>query len=199
MCEKIAGPADGVGGRDFFAGRQCEVIVLDEHGVEQSGAMVVAAAAADGVLFEPPPAGSRFSRVVDAGLGAVDRADELAGPRGDAGEMAQQIQHRPLADEQVAGLAGEGGDGGAGRDFVAIGGVELAVDRRVHFVDDDRQRPQAGDHAWLADDDGRAALILGADDGERGPIVEPIEIFADGEADDLAEVVLDRRRSSRVG
>ena len=73
------------------------------------------------------------------------------------------------------------------------------VDRRVHFVDHDRHGPQPGDDARLADDDRRPALLVRADEGERRPIVLPVEVLAHGEPDDLPQVVFDARRSSRVG
>ena len=195
---KLAGAADGVGGRQIFFGGQGQVVVLDEDGVEQAGAMVVAAAAADGVLFQPPPAGRGFARVVDARAGAFDAADVLARERGDAGEAAEKIQQRPLAGEHVAGRTGELGDDRAGRDFVAIARARAQLDRGLHFVDHNRHRPQAGDDARFAGDDRRPALAVRTNEGDGRPIVLPVEVFAHGEPDELTQIVFDRERPIRV-
>ena len=86
------------------------MVVFDEDGVEQAGAMVAAAAAVDGVFFEPAPAGRCFAGVVNMGRGAFDAADVLARERGDSGQAADEIQKRPLAGEHVAGGACEFGE-----------------------------------------------------------------------------------------
>ena len=67
LREEVAGAADGVGGRDMFSpAASARWLSLIEHGVEQAGAMIRAAAAADGIFFESPPAGRRLAGVVDA-------------------------------------------------------------------------------------------------------------------------------------
>ena len=67
---------------DFAAKGQ--MVVLDQDRVKEAGAVIVAAAAVDGIFFQPPPAGRRFSRVVNAGFGAGDCVDVLPRQRGDA-------------------------------------------------------------------------------------------------------------------
>ena len=153
--------------------------------------MIHAAAASDGILFESPPAGRGFAGVVDPRFGTRRLVDELARERGDPGEVAEEIQDRPFANEQVPCRSGNFGDNVSGRNLVAIGRHRLDVDRRVHFVDHDRQCPQPGDDAWPTNNNRRPALLVRGDHGERRPIMKAIEILAHGEADDLAEVVLD--------
>ena len=167
------------------------MVVFDEDGVEQAGAMVAAAAAVDGVFFESAPAGRCFAGVVNAGGGAFDAADVLARERGDSGQAADEIQQRPFAGEHVAGGAGEFGEATAGGDFIAIGGAGLPFDFGVHFVDEDRRGAQAGDDAGLAGDDRCPALRFGGDEGDGGPIVLAAEVFAHGEPDEVTEVVFE--------
>ena len=145
----------------LFAGRQRQVVVLDQDGVEQAGAMVRAAAAADGVLFEPPPAGRRLARVVDAGLACrrsrrtysrVSVAMPESRPsRFSSGRSQTSMSRAEPASSATTVPAATSSPSAA---------LNSTVDRRVHFVDHDRQRPQPGDHARLADDDGRPALLV---------------------------------------
>ena len=85
LPEEAAGQPDGLGGR-VAEGIGCsrrrrrlrtegQVVVLDEDGLEQAGAMVPTAAAADGVFFQPAPAGGGFAGIVDSCLGSGDRID----------------------------------------------------------------------------------------------------------------------------
>ena len=98
---------------------------------------------------------------------------------------------RPLAGKQIAGGAASCATTAAGGDFVAIGGLELQLDRSLHFVDQNghravpRRRRPAGD-------DGCPALRFRADQGDGRPIVLTGEVFAHGEPDELAEVVNER-------
>ena len=89
FCQEFASPADGAGGRQILFGRQRQVVVFDQNRIEQAGAMVMAAAAADGVFFQSPPAGRCLSCVVNAGLRACDAADILTRKCGDAGKAAE--------------------------------------------------------------------------------------------------------------
>ena len=155
-------------GDEVLFGRQRQVVVFDEDRVEQAGAMVVAAAAADGVLFQSPPAGRCFARVVDPCARACDAADVFARERGDAGKSAEQVQHRPLAREQVAGRTGKFGDGpcrpqlrrhrqlgAAVRSSACISSMKIG------------QGAQAGNDARLASDDRRPALACRGQRGRR--------------------------------
>ena len=68
---------------------ECQVVVFDEDGVVETGAVVVSAAAMDGILFQPPPAGSCFAGVINAGRCATNCFDVLARERGDSGKAAE--------------------------------------------------------------------------------------------------------------
>ena len=84
LGEEVSGGLDGSGGREVFFGGQGEVVVFDEDGVEQAGAMVAATAAVDGVLFESAPARCCFAGVVNVCGGAFNAADILARERSDS-------------------------------------------------------------------------------------------------------------------
>src|SRR5579862_7117574 len=58
--------------------RAPEMVLLDEDGVVETGTMVRAAAAPDGVLLERPQPGRRVARVEDGRAAAVDELDEAA-------------------------------------------------------------------------------------------------------------------------
>ena len=62
-----------------------EVIVFDEHGVEEADAVAAATAATDGVFGEMAEGGDGFAGVEDGGAGVRDGVDILGGEGGDAG------------------------------------------------------------------------------------------------------------------
>ena len=67
---QLLGTANRLGRRQvsfaLLGRRQRQVVVLDQDRVEQTGAMIVTAAHADRVFFQPPPAGRRLASVVDS-------------------------------------------------------------------------------------------------------------------------------------
>ena len=83
-----------------------EVVVLDEHHVEQAEAMVVSAAAGDGVFLKPPPAGRGFARVENSRRSAFDGLHELRGQRGNAGKSLDKIQRHALGAQNRARRTG---------------------------------------------------------------------------------------------
>ena len=96
------GGGDGI---RLFTAQRGEVIVLDEHHIDQAEAMVVSAAAHDSVFFEAPPAGRGFARVQDLRVGSFDGLDKLRGQRGNAGKPLDEIQRNALGAQQGAGRA----------------------------------------------------------------------------------------------
>ena len=77
-----------------------QVVVFNQTAVGQAHAVVCAAAGADGVLFQPPPTGERFAGIEDDGLRAGHRVDELSRQGGDAAQVHQEVESRPLAGQQ---------------------------------------------------------------------------------------------------
>src|SRR5262249_32731906 len=99
--QKSLRSADGVGRCEaataLLVATERQVIVLDENGVVETGAMIGAAAAMDGVFFEASPAGRGFSCVVKTCLRAGDRFDVLPCQRRDPRQATEQVKDRPLA------------------------------------------------------------------------------------------------------
>ena len=81
---------------------RCDVVVLDQHGVAEAEAVVHPAPAAHGVLLQQPQARQRLAGVADPGAGAGDGVDPGRGGRGDAGEVAEQVERGPFGGEQPA-------------------------------------------------------------------------------------------------
>ena len=127
---------------------QGQVVVLDQDGVEQAGAVVVAAAAAHRILFQPSPAGRRLARVVDPGRRAGNGVDIATRERGDA---------RQPADAGSAGCARPSAGCGPGRQAWPTSGRQPPRRRRqrcgtscsvdVHFRDGQFGGSQSAGHA----------------------------------------------------
>ena len=128
---------------------EAEVVLLDEDRVVETGAMVAAATAADGVLLEGAQPGSRLARVEDRRAGAVDEIDERARERRHAAQSADEVDGDALSAENGARVALDlGDDRGRLRHHGSLrecrldprGGIERAEDGggHGHAADDAR-------------------------------------------------------------
>src|SRR5262249_13161144 len=103
-------------GRDSRSNRvrlTCEcgqVVVLDEDAVEEAHAVVLAAAAADGVFGQQPPAGQRLARVEDLARQAGHGVHVAARQRRDAAEVLKAIERGAFGGEDAAHTARYAGD-----------------------------------------------------------------------------------------
>ena len=79
-----------------------DVIVLDEDAVGKIEAMILAAAATDGVLVEDAQAGRGLASIENTNARAGDGVDEFARDGGDAGHALEEIQNHALAGENDA-------------------------------------------------------------------------------------------------
>ena len=98
------GRPDGGVGRHHAAGGD-HVVVLDHRHVAQREPVVDAPAAPDGVLLQGTQARQGLAGVQHPGAGALERVDPASGGRGDAGEVAGQVEGGALGGEQPAGGA----------------------------------------------------------------------------------------------
>ncbi len=120
------GSSDPSGGGD--------VVLLDEDGIGETEAVVVAAAGADGVLLRVAQAGDGLARVEDARACAGDEVGVGPRDRRRAGERLQEVQRRALARDDAARRPGDLEHLLIGADARAIievpgepnGGVELS-------------------------------------------------------------------------
>src|SRR6266487_1225979 len=138
-------------GRPGPAGR-ADVVVLDQQGVAEAHAVVLAAAGADRVLGELAEAGEGLAGVADDRAGALDRRHERRGERGHAGEVAEQVQQRPLRRQHDPGRPGDAAERAAGGDRLAVlqlrlEGRRLEVEPAGDLGKGDLHGGQPGDHA----------------------------------------------------
>ena len=127
------------------------MIVLDQHRVIQPEAVIEAAAAAHGIFLQDAQTGQGLAGADDARLGALHRLHQRRRRRGDAGQMAQEIQRHPLGRENGAGRAADAWR--AQRRLstsLPSGAATSNVQRRIDQPKGDFGGDQAGDAARLA-------------------------------------------------
>ncbi len=79
--------------------RQADVIVLDQHGIEQPDAMIGRAAGTNGVFLQGPQRRRGLARVEDDDA-TTGRVDKRSSASRDAGQTLQEIERGALAREQ---------------------------------------------------------------------------------------------------
>ncbi|MNF45227.1 hypothetical protein D3C84_263550 [compost metagenome] len=172
-CDALGG-CDGLG--DAAGGG--DVVFLDQEGIVEADAVVVAAAAGHGVFLRQAQAGQGLAGVEQFHLGAFDQLDIVADTGGDAGQALEEVQRAALAAEQGAGRAFEVEERLVRFGALAVLNVPFNlhswVELAEHFVhpggaaDDGRF---AGDHA------GAGLAVLG---DELGGDVAAADVFAEG-------------------
>jgi hypothetical protein len=83
------------------------VVFLDENRIEQTDAVIRAAAALHGVLLRNPQSRNRLARVEDPALRALEGVDVRARHRRGCGKHLQEVERASLAREQRASRAFE--------------------------------------------------------------------------------------------
>src|SRR5689334_21412592 len=96
--------------RGRYAARRRDVVVFDQHCVEQAHAMIGGARGGDRHFFETAQTGSRLSGVENHAAGAFDGTHVSAGKRGDAPQTLKEVQRDALAGEQRARRTAHGRD-----------------------------------------------------------------------------------------
>ncbi len=112
LCQRLASQAYRIGRRSTRLGpfgHECQMVVLDQHGVEQAGTMIAAATTADRIFLEAPPTGSRLARIVNPRSGPRDSIDVLPSERGDSRQSSDQVEQKPFGGEQISCRPGDGG------------------------------------------------------------------------------------------
>ena len=98
-----------------------DVIVFDQHGVEQAGAVVLSAAATNGVFFKCARPGVVLRVSAILALCAGNRVGIAPRQGRDARHAAHEVERDALGGQDCAGIAGNGRDDVAGRNARAIG------------------------------------------------------------------------------
>src|SRR5439155_26008959 len=132
----------------------------------QRAAVVGAAADAHRLLLEQPQAGERLPRIAD--LDTRSEPDEPARQRRDAGQVRDDVEGRPLADQQRTRRTEHRRDDVAGPDVVALLVVEIDLHALVDRAVGQHESTQAADDAVLFRLQRRETLERVRDYGVRG-------------------------------
>ena len=103
------------------------MVFLDQKGVIQANAVVVAAAAQHGVLLGGAKTGKGLAGVQNGDPGASDGIRVAACGGGGAHQGLQEIQGGALTGKDLAGIAVESAQGGVRSETVTVGHVPLDV------------------------------------------------------------------------
>jgi hypothetical protein len=171
--EPFANPLE----RRRHAPRRPHVVLLQENGVEQPGAVVRPAARADRLALELPPSRRRLAGVEDRRPGAGDRVHARPRERRHAREPGEEVQREPLAGQDGGERALEHRDRRAGREPLAVPQGPPLAELRVEPAEDPRGRGGPAEHSLLARDDPRAAARARRD-GELGREVARAHVLA---------------------
>jgi hypothetical protein len=153
------------------------VVFLDEHGVEQADAMVVAAAGAHGIFLREAQAGQGLARIEDLRARAAHGVDVRRGDRRRRRQRLQEIERGAFGTDQRACVAFDAAQQRAGGDAFAVGNVPF--DARVRIErEETRVDPVApADHRRVARDD--ACLRVFAGRQQVGGDVAAAEVFVE--------------------
>ena len=151
--------------------------------VVEAEAVVDAAAGAHRLLLQRAQIGRRLARAGDPGPVGPGRLHQLGGGRGDAREMAQQVQRHALGAEHGAGRPVDPHHHVAGLDRPAVGPMDLHADHGVEQPEGQRRGVGAGDDAGLAGDDGAGAARVGREDRPARDVAGAADVLGQGGAD----------------
>ena len=98
-----------------------DVVVLDEHGIVQTDAVVDGSACFGCSFFQQPKAGRGLAGIEDLAASAFDGSYELIREGGDPGELLEEVEGHALAFEEFAGIANDGRDAVAVVEAVTVG------------------------------------------------------------------------------
>ncbi len=184
-----------LGEREIFSepvAQRGKVVVFEHDAIVEAEAVIGAAAAADRVFIEDAEGGSGFAGVAEGGAargigdGGGDGVDVAGGEGGDAGEVAEEVEQDAFGGEELADGAGDGGDGLATGEALAVTGVEGGGKAGGVFVKDGVNEERAGEGAGFAGDEGGGAGG-GFGDCELDGFVTGAAVFGDGGADESEE------------
>ena len=128
------------------------MVVLGHDGVGEGEAVVVAAAAADGVALEEAEAGCGFARVDDAGVGSFRFSDIGGGERTDSREALREIEGDTFSLQDAAGGPLDGCEHGAGGEGLSVTDMKRCGDGGVGEGEGGSDDVPAAEKAWFAGD-----------------------------------------------
>ena len=131
------------------------------------------------------------SRITD--YANANGLDVRARKRGDARQSANKIDQNPLGGQHAARRSRERGQRLAGGDLAAVVEGSFQAKVNVHLAEGHLGCRQSGDHPALTRHHRRPARPAASNQGQRGPVEQPIEILAHRQSHDLPAIFLDRR------
>lgn len=165
------------------------MVVLDEHGIEQSDAVIEAAAAAHRVFLEGTEARRRLARIDDFRVRACNSIDVLTRQRRDARQAAEKIQRHTLGRQQRARVPGNACDHRAGLHRFAVAGFDREIGFRPDRAEGRFGERKTCDDARLARGDDGVGRCVRGDCCIRRDVAGKSEIFvkriADGRVDEV--------------
>lgn len=141
------------------------MVILEQHAVRQAGAVVAAAAHADGVLLKHAVVRAGLAGVQQGDAGALQQGCDLMGVGGNAAHPLQIVQRHALAGEQDADIAVDNAELLTVFDRIAVLAEELDLGGGVQQGKDARKDIQTGNDAVLLGDQVNGA---GAGAGHNG-------------------------------
>jgi len=156
--------------RGAHTARSCYVVVLDEHRVEQTQAMVGDTAGGSGHFLQTPQAGRGLARIQDTAARTLNRVDVSPRQGGHAAQPLQEIERHPLALQQLPRRAAHLGQHIARLQPGAVAAQQrqfrYAPALRVNQI----QESDAGEHQRLARDKAPARRRIRAHAGVGGDV-----------------------------
>lgn len=155
----LVGGADGLG--DAPAGS--DMVFLDQEGVIQADAVVMAAATSDCVLLRQAQAWEGLAGIQQLDLGIGDKVGQIAGAGGHAGQQLQEVQRAAFASEQRPGRSFEVKQRLIGRHSLAVSHLPVHGDPWIQLAEHRVDPGCAGDHRGFAGNDGGLGQTFGRD------------------------------------
>lgn len=163
-----------------------EVVVFDHDHVVEAHAVVGAAAAGDGVFFQPAPAWGGFACVEDFGGGIFDEVDVGFCGGGDGAESLEEVEGGAFGGEDAGGAAGDLEDGVAGFEGDVVVFFDEDGEGGVEGLEDGGGDVYACGDAWLFGEDASVAGgVFGHE--EFGGEVAGADVFIESGLDEVGD------------
>lgn len=144
----------GGNGVRFRIAQSGQVIVFDQHHVPKAEAMILCAAATNGIFFQCAPAGGRLACVENRGARSGDSFHKVLGERCDAGKALDEIQGHTLGGEQCSRASFDPQQGGVAVCSCAIAHALLNTRRVRHLLKRGLGELQSAHNQFLSRDYG---------------------------------------------
>ena len=162
--------------------RQRNMIVLDEHGVIQTKAVVAATAHTHRIFLQRAQAGHGLAR---AGHARAERLDGLGNRMcgcGYTAEVTEVVESRALGREHRAAFAADASDFRARLEQSAIAAAGFELHLPIHERERQSRQIQPRQHAVLTRHQAQLILRIYGHDGIRGQVTGAAQVFQQGHA-----------------